>query len=202
MDVPEEPKGGFPLRRLLVGLALIALGGAWLADVAGASVPWRTILPVALMVVGLLLILGTGPEGNGVLFAVGLVLIVIIMSTSSTVEEQRPLTSTHRISTLSQLEEPIEVAAGRVSIDMTSLRVRRRADFEASVTAGRLIVTLPPNLPVKVNAEMGSGNVEIFGEERRGISFEEIYVDEAFERARARLELDLRVNVGQLIVAR
>ena len=201
----EEPKRSSPLRRLVVGLALIAGGFAWLADAAGYSVPWQILLPIALMVVGLLLTAGLSGSGDGALFALGLVLLILIMSSTADVVDQvgpSSVRETHRITRISQLQEPIQQGAGTLAIDLTNLSIRTDADFEASVGVGRLLIRLPPHLPVSIKAEVGSGYIEIFGEESRGLNIEQSFEDGDFQRARARLTLTLEANIGQIRVER
>ena len=60
---PSPPAGraGPAAATVLVGALLILVGIAWLLDAGGVEVPWRAILPGALIAVGLACV--AGPSG-------------------------------------------------------------------------------------------------------------------------------------------
>lgn len=50
---------------VLVGLLAIASGVLWMLDMStDLDVPWEWVLPVALVVLGMVLVLGRGPGGG------------------------------------------------------------------------------------------------------------------------------------------
>jgi hypothetical protein len=84
---PAAPLGGPAARRrgpnaghVVLGLILVLIGLGWLMEALGvADVPWRFLLPSALILVGLALTLGARTGRHGGLLAVGVVLTVLVL---------------------------------------------------------------------------------------------------------------------------
>ncbi|MGH7511191.1 MAG: LiaI-LiaF-like domain-containing protein, partial [Gemmatimonadales bacterium] len=84
MKTEERPPPTAEVRRtsasrIFLGALLIAGGALWLLDEAGLIFfDWSYALPVALMLVGLVLLFGTDPRSRGLLILLGIVLSVVL----------------------------------------------------------------------------------------------------------------------------
>ena len=62
---------------VLVGALLILVGIGWLLDAGGVGVPWRAVLPAALIAVGLACVAGAFQGRQHAMMVVGVVLTVV-----------------------------------------------------------------------------------------------------------------------------
>ena len=107
-----------------------------------------------------------------------------------------------RPTTVAELRSPYRLAAGELNLDLRGLDADgRTVPVVATMAAGNMIVTVPEGMAVEVDAHVGAGSLLIFGREWSGVG-----VDERVERAGVagggRLELDVKVGLGELEVRR
>lgn len=76
------------------------------------------------------------------------------------------------------------------------------AHVKASHGLGDLNILLPANLPVKVKATVGIGDVSVFGEEADGMGATIEKVSSDFESASSKLELEATLGIGDLGIVR
>jgi predicted membrane protein len=197
---PAAPRGS--LAGIAVGALLILGGGAWLLatlDVVDLSVD--VILPSALIVVGVVLMAAARRGRQGGLIALGVVLTVLSGLTVATdlsggVGDRRVALSG---------TEPLrdqELGIGQLVVDLTDIAPAGPATLSAGVGIGELRVVLPADLPVRVEATSGIGEVRVFDEDDGGFGSELGHIDEAFGTAAASLDLELSVGIGQVTVTR
>jgi len=202
---PQPPEGS-RTGRLLAGVVLVVLGAAWLLEILGAvEVPWDVVLPGGLILIGAVLLLNArSASGQGGLIATGIVLTVVLalgsaidFPISGGVGERREVPTS-----AAQLEEGYRLAVGQLTVDLTELSSdgQSRGDLRmrARVGIGQLVVIVPEDLPVRVEARAGLGNVRVFGTEGSGFDVERT----ADRGTDARLELVLSVGLGQVEVRR
>lgn len=91
---------------------------------------------------------------------------------------------------------------GDVSYDLTAVDF---AGDEASMAvdqgAGSLVVTVPDDIEVVVDAQVGAGDIDLFGQRSEGINLTRTETSDGAEGA-GTLNLDLAVGVGTLEVSR
>jgi predicted membrane protein len=189
------------LGRIVAGSLLVVIGVLWFIDAFGnVDLPWRIVLPCALMIVGTALVYGsrTGHHGGLITFGVFLTIAVVLSSAIDVLVDvpfsggvgDESLTPTGLAAT------EYHWAIGSMKVDFT------QADFPTerigvTVGIGELVVTVPEGVAVDVHARAGLGQVVVFGHEVSGVSPED-----TLSEAGATLHLDVRVGLGRVEVKR
>lgn len=197
----RRPPGARPIGW---GLALIGAGVVWLLALAGVSIPWELVLPVALLVIGVLLLAGgrwmahSGLIGLGVVLAVFALVSPVAPGPASVSAGDR----THTVTDVSDLESDYRLGAGTLTIDLTDLDLPPGTTaLTASVGMGELVVRVPPDVTVEGEARVGMGDVVAFDASRGGIA-PTLDLRRPGASADDVLELELRVGLGSIEVVR
>lgn len=176
---PPEAKPRSILGRLTIAATLIGLGGLALLDAAGILYPgFVHYAALALGIVGAGLVVGTLFGKARWLIAIGLLLVPVLLvasvvprwSFSGEVGDEF-----HSPSTLAQIRQPYELAAGSLHIDLTSLDedqielAVRAIAIEVGVGAGEIQIDVPSGVAVHIEASVGVGVVDLFHDERAGL---------------------------------
>lgn len=191
---------------VLVGALLVLVGIGWLLDAGGVEVPWRAILPAALIAVGLACVAGAFQGRQHAMMVLGLALTVVLaVAVATDWDLDVPLAGgvgdrTERPATPAELTE-YELGAGDFLLDLQQLQVPPgTTTVEARVGVGELVVEVPDGVTVRVMASSGLGEIQVLGEQDNGFANRvDTTVAAGGDR---RLELDLRVGVGQVRVER
>ena len=191
---------------VLVGALLVLIGIGWLLDAAGVEVPWRAVLPAALIAVGLACVAGAFRGRQHALMVVGVVLAVVLsLAAAADWDLEIPLGGgvgdrTERPTTPADLTG-YELGVGNLVVDLRQLQVPPGTTrVQARVGVGELAVEVPQGVSVAVVARSGLGQVQALGQEEGGFASRIDTVSEA--GGDRRLELDLRVGLGQVRVER
>ena len=205
---PAAPadRNGPAAATVLVGALLVLVGIGWLLDAAGVEVPWRAVLPAALIAVGLACVAGAFRGRQHALMVVGIALTVVLsLAVAADWDLEVPLGGgvgdrTERPTAPDELTG-YELGVGTLEVDLRQLQVPPgTTTVEARVGIGELAVKLPQGVSVAVVARSGLGQVQALGEEEGGFgSRVDTTSDASGDR---RLELDLRVGLGQVRVER
>lgn len=191
----------------VLGAVLLAVGGNWLlAELNLFPFGWPGLLAVGLMTLGLAMI-GTAKAGRTKpLVALGVAMTVLLaMSSGVGGEVGRPAIGDRSvvISSPAQLEPVYDMTMGDMTLDLTRLELDERQTVEASVRVGDILVIVPEDLPVRVEAEVsGPGDIDLFGSRTEGINPDDEHEDEGFATAPVRLVLQLSAAVGDITVER
>jgi hypothetical protein len=206
--IPPAPvdRHGPAAATVLVGALLVLVGIGWLLDAGGVEVPWRAILPAALIAVGLACVAGAFRGRQHAMMVLGLALTVVLaVAVATDWDLDVPLAGgvgdrTERPATPADLSE-YELGAGDFLLDLQQLRVPPgTTTVEARVGVGELVVEVPDGVTVRVLASSGLGEIQVLGEQDNGFANR---VDTTVEAGGdRRLELDLRVGIGQVRVER
>jgi phage shock protein PspC (stress-responsive transcriptional regulator) len=158
-------------RRLrLTGLAVLALAlaGLGVADYLGAAVTASAYVAIALLVVGLTLVAATWWGRAWGILPLGLVLALSLAATTVSTEVHdreewgpRQLGYTSAVS-LPPAGDRLDV--GRLEVDLSQLRVDRDLTYTARVGLGSLEVTVPPDVPVRIDYRVAAGMMIAYGE--------------------------------------
>ena len=191
---------------VLVGALLVLVGIGWLLDAGGVEVPWRAILPAALIAVGLACVAGAFRGRQHALMVVGVALTVVLsVAVAANWDLDVPLGGgvgdrTERPTTPADLTG-YELGVGNLVVDLRQLQVPPGTTrVQARVGVGELAVEVPQGVSVAVVARSGLGQVQALGQEEGGLASRIDTVSEA--SGDRRLELDLRVGLGQVRVER
>jgi len=203
---PPADRHGPAAATVLVGALLVLIGIGWLLDAAGVEVPWRAVLPAALIAVGLACVAGAFRGRQHALMVVGVALAVVLsLAAAADWDLEIPLGGgvgdrTERPTTPADLTG-YELGVGNLVVDLRQLQVPPgTTTIQARVGVGELAVEVPQGVSVAVVARSGLGQVQALGQEEGGLASRIDTVSEA--GGDRRLELDLRVGLGQVRVER
>lgn len=211
--VPPTPKPRSYLGLATLSLAVIVTGVLVSLDATGvADVPVVVILASALGILGLGLLVGAfaGRARWLVALAVPLLLVTAPIAMIPADFGQRIDAGigerSWRPVTLAQVATPFELSVGSAELDLTRLVIpagTTSVEVDASVGLGELIVTVPDDVRVLVDAEVGLGSIDVDGlpvEEGDDVSV----VAELPEGpiTGPTIELTVRTDVGDLEVSR
>ena len=201
---PPADRHGPAAATVLVGALLVLVGIGWLLDASGVEVPWRAVLPAALIAVGLACVAGAFRGRQHALMVVGVALTVVLsLAAAADWDLDVPWGGgvgdrTERPSTPAALTG-YELGVGNLVVDLRQLQVPPGTTVvDARVGIGELTVQLPRGVSVAVVASSGLGQVQALGEEEGGCASKLDTTAEA--GGDRRLELDLRVGLGQVRV--
>ena len=203
---PPADRRGPATATVLVGALLVLVGIGWLLDAGGVEVPWRALLPAALIAVGLACVAGAFQGRQHAMMVVGVALTAVLsVAVAADWDLDVPLAGgvgdrTERPATPAELTE-YELGAGDFLLDLQQLQVPPGTTaVQARVGVGELVVELPEGVSARVVASSGLGEVQVLGEQEGGFANR---VDTTVEAGGdRRLELDLRVGMGQVRVER
>jgi hypothetical protein len=205
------------LGRLALGTILVVGGIGWLLDAANIiKFDWAIFLAIALIAVGIAIIgLGSRARSRGALLALGTVLTVILAIGS--IDPLRTGISAGRRNQSQGLGERVvtprnageipdryRLQFGQLMLDLSDLDLRAgTTTINASVGMGQLIVRVPEDTAVNVEAKMGGGEIKIFDRtERSGANISESFSTENYSSAARRVALKLVVGFGTIEVNR
>jgi Cell wall-active antibiotics response LiaF, C-terminal len=201
---PPADRHGLMSATVLVGALLVLVGIGWLLDASGVEVPWRAVLPAALIAVGLACVAGAFRGRQHALMVVGVALTVVLsLAAAADWDLDVPWGGgvgdrTERPTTPADLTG-YELGVGNLVVDLRQLQVPPGTTaVEARVGIGELVVEVPQGVSVQVVASSGLGQVQVFGDEDGGIASR---IDASSEQGGdRRLELDARVGLGEVRV--
>jgi phage shock protein PspC (stress-responsive transcriptional regulator) len=205
---PRPPKPRSHLFGVTFSLALIALGTLGVIDLYGADVSAGAYPALALGVVGTGLLVGTWfGRARGLIFW-GLVLVPVLaiatIAGQASSISHRAVDKTVTVSQVDQLPTDARYGAGQVEYDLTGLDLAgRTADMSSQIGFGEIIVTVPRDLDVRVDARTGVGGLTIFGDESGGVNERDIRTDTGPDGlGGGHLDLKLYAGFGHLEVRR
>lgn len=188
--------------RIVLGLLLVVGGAVWLLDVLEiVDVPPRTLLPVALIAIGAVLLARARRGAHGGLVVAGAV-ITAILTIGSAVS---PPDGSFRAFG-DRVVRPLNVASledygaafGSLTVDLTDLELPPGTTLvRAGVTFGSLLVIVPRDADVEVKVDVTFGDATVFG--RR---LDDGVTGLSSPGADRRLELDLSASFGDVVVRR
>jgi phage shock protein PspC (stress-responsive transcriptional regulator) len=178
--VPPPPKERSVLGRLTVGVALLVAGTLIALDVADVIVVEPVVvLASALAVVALGLLVGTLLGRARGLIALGIVLTFLLIPVGAAPDGLRVEGGAgerlYRPTSQSELLEQYQLGVGELTVDLRRLDVVGTEDVEISVGMGEVIVLLPPDVAIDVDADVGAGTIDLpaGGPEQGGIGVEQ-----------------------------
>lgn len=203
-SAPRPPRPSYTA--WVTGGLLVVFGILWLLEVAGfMDLRAAVILPSLLAVVGLALIVGArdGPHTGLVVF--GVFLTVAVVAAAATPPDAFSGGVGERmfvVDSEAELATRYEVGMGDLRLDLRDLTLTESAEVDVSVGAGDMVIIVPADVPVSIDAAVAAGEIELFDETIDGLSVVRSYVSPGFDEAEANLTLDLDVAAGRIEVRR
>jgi hypothetical protein len=205
---PRPDQRGPASATVLVGALLVLVGVGWLLDANGVEVPWRAVLPAALIAVGLATVAGSMRGRQPGLMVVGLVLTLVLALAVGT-DWGLGVTLVGGVG--ERVEQPAtpadlreyRLAVGQLTVDLTGLQVPAGTTIvKARVGLGELVVKAPAGVAVRLDGRSGVGEVHGLDREENGLGNRLDVRTGDFDSAARRLPLELRAGVGELRVER
>jgi hypothetical protein len=157
--------------RIALGLVLLGagvLGLLWATDVVDPS--YTTWIGLALIGIGLVIALS--PGRHGLLVALGILVAlagVPALLVDDDLFEGGIGESTERPESAGDLE-PFRQSIGKLTVDLTTPGLTLDGTtIEASIGIGELVVLVPDDTDVTLDAHVGAGRVEALGDEESGV---------------------------------
>ncbi len=209
-----RPRGG-RLGHVVLGAVLVLIGVGWLLEALDITdVPWRFLLPSVLILVGLALTLGARTGAHGGLVAVGVILTVLVLAAGAIeMVMDVPLAGGVGDETLApttSLQEAYRWGVGKMTLDLTQAQGLAGEEITASVVVGELLVIVPDDVSLVINARAGLGEVNVLGTTAGGVdpslecagNSRDLACGEDAARGERVLVLDLEVAMGRVEVRR
>jgi hypothetical protein len=171
--------------------------------------PWPAVPAMLLVGLGVAIVIG-GMRGmwHGVLvtFAVLLTLFTAVSVTATTTLDI-PIAGTgdrtYTPQDVTELEPRYELGAGTIQVDLREMTFPEgTTPVAVDIGVGEARLRVPEGIAVRVSADSGTGEVELFGETHGGLGVDRAYVSPGYEEAGRRLEIDVHVGMGRIEVTR
>jgi hypothetical protein len=205
---PPQASRGPAAATVLAGALLVIVGIAWLLDANGVEVPWRAVLPAALIAVGLATVAGGLRARQHGLMVLGLALTLLLAVAVGT-DWGLQVTLVGGVG--DRVEQPAtpadlrdyRLAVGTLTVDLSGLQVPDGTTrVQARVGLGELVVKAPAGVAVRVDGRSGVGQVHGLDREENGLGNRLDVRSGDFDTATRRLLLELRAGVGEIRVER
>lgn len=200
---PPRPTTGMAL----LGIVLIGAGTLWLLAALGVALPVALVTPVVLVSLGIAVTVSAlrGEEhpalGLAVFVGVWLSLFALV-----TAVVEVPLTGAVGdvdIAPVSagELDDAYRLFAGSQRLDLRDLELGPgTTELVVSTVLGEIEVRVPAGMAVRVDAAAAAGTVEVGGTPVEGVGLLREDVTEGWDAAEQRLDLELRVGLGEVRV--
>jgi len=188
--------------RIAFGLVLLGAGVLWLLSATDTvALSYGTWIGLLLIGIGLAIAL---TRGRHRLLVVAGILVVLagvpLLFVDDELLEGGIGEETKRPASSSELE-PFRQGIGKLTVDLTEPDLSLDgAAIEASVGIGELLVLVPSNADISVDAHVGAGNIEALGKTDSGLDVDLIGISGT--SGTQELDLELEVGIGNLRVAR
>jgi phage shock protein PspC (stress-responsive transcriptional regulator) len=205
---PRPPRPRSHLFGATFSLVLIAVGVLAAFDVSGYEPPAGAYPALALTLTGLGLLAGTWFGRARGLIVWGL-LLALVTTVASVAGEARGVSGRAvdqrvAITTTAALPTSDEFGAGEVEYDLTGLQLAdESASMRSRIGFGQIVVVVPPDVDVTVDARTGVGGVSLFGSNTGGINEHRTRTDYGADGpGGGTLDLTLYAGFGHLEVHR
>lgn len=187
------------------GGVMIFIGLLWLLERTGAiDVSVTAVLALATMVLGISLVLlaRNGPHVGLIVFGTVLAFVTLVTAAAPFEGFQGGLGDrTYEISSADDIRVDYNQAVGKLTIDLSEIEdLEAVTPMTASVGMGELLVRIPQGMPIRVDASVGAGQIEILGRVTEGVDIDESYASPGYSQSSASLSLELQAFTGRVEV--
>jgi hypothetical protein len=163
---PGRHRPGIRWDRVVGGLLVAAVGVASLLQATGTAVPWALLPASALVLVGVVLLVGlAGGSGRGGVIAVGIALLVAAVGVGIGADRFAGPVGDRTVGTdpADWSDTTTRSAAGTVTVDLTGAPPPATGRMRVELGAGRVVVVLPDEGAVRIEARIVAGTVVVDG---------------------------------------
>lgn len=202
---PAPAATGFDFGRVVAGLILAALGVVWLLDATDVvRARAGVVLPALLITVGVALVVGSWQGSHPSLITVGVLLAVATVFGALAPPEalrggvgQR----TYTVETMNQLKARYQVGLGDLTLDLSKLDLTGNRRVEVHAGVGDVVVVIPPEAEVTVDASVGAGEITLFDDDAtNGVSVRRTIRQGGDDGSTGSLDLRIELGVGRIEV--
>jgi Cell wall-active antibiotics response 4TMS YvqF len=203
---PGTGKGNLSMPQFVGGGVLVLIGILWLLERTGAiDISVTAVLGLGAMVTGisLMLLAKDGTHVGLIVFGTLLALVTLVTAAAPFEGFQGGVGDrTVVVSSVDDIRADYNLAMGTLTIDLRNIEdVGTSTRLSASVGMGELMLLVPADLQIDVDAQAGAGEIEILGRVIEGVDLDDAYTSPGFVDSDQRLSLDLRVFTGRVEVS-
>ncbi|MCF6742958.1 hypothetical protein E9529_01465, partial [Blastococcus sp. KM273128] len=203
---PRSPVPGITIAGLLILMGLLAL----LARVTGWDPGPVTFLATALLVVGAGLVVGAvtgGRTARGGLIALGVILSLALLATTTAPSGGNGIGDrTYRPQTVADVREVYSGGIGDLTVDLSEVPLDdldEALEIRVEHGVGDVEVVVPRSADVRVSADHGVGELDVFGDTGTGSGFHAGLGSASWtDDGEAEIELEIHSGIGQVEVSR
>ncbi len=189
---PPSPLGWYVLGAMLVGIGLLALT----TGISGTAVDPGRYFGLALAVLGVGLVIGTWFGHARLLILLGVVLLPFSFAASLIDVPIDGGFGSHYVSpsNAEELSDEYRLTGGQIVLDLTRMEdTGQPVNVTATVAMGEIVVLLPDDAGLELDAAVGGGQLRILGAAEEGTNLEERQV---VEGDGPQFVLDLEAGLG------
>jgi hypothetical protein len=183
-----------------MALAALGLGILGMVDTAGAPVADSAYPALVVAICGVMLVVGAFFGRAGGLILVGLLAAVGMAGATASHRWDEQVVRTP--DSAAAVQDRYELGAGELVLDLTQVSDPEALDgrrIELDTGAGRIEVRLPEGLDVDVQAQVGLGDADVFGETQDGGGID-LTAQHDGGTAVPHLDLDVELGLGEVDV--
>jgi phage shock protein PspC (stress-responsive transcriptional regulator) len=195
---PRSPLGWYVLAAMLIAVGLLAI----VSQAAAVEVAPGQFFGAALTVIGIGLVVGAWWGRARILVLLALLLLPVAVPASFVTAPLEGGVGDQRYTpaNLAELRPEYRLMGGRLVLDLTGLSGRSDTiHLAASVALGDLVVLVPENASVRLDARVGAGSTIVFESRQVGTSLHDRYVRNQF--GGPTYILDLEAGIGEVQVS-
>jgi len=189
---------------VMTGTVLVALGAAWLLDATDVvRLQASLVLPGLLILVGLVLMIASFERAHPGLVTIGALLTAAtLFSALAPAEALQGGVGDRRylVGTEDDLHPRYEVGLGNLTLDLSQLQLTQARTVRVAMGAGDLVVIVPDQVEVRVEASVGAGEAILFDQRTSGLSLHRTARSDDHNADATRLNLDLQLGAGTIEV--
>jgi phage shock protein PspC (stress-responsive transcriptional regulator) len=194
---PRSPLVWYVYASVLIGIGLLAI----VSQVGMVDAQPGQFFGVALAVIGIGLVVGAWWGRARILIVLAILLVPLAVVASFVTAPLTGGVGDHRYTpaNAAELRSEYRSMGGRIILDLRDLNVTSGPiRIAASVAVGELVVILPPQASVQVDARVGAGSAIIFNARDDGTSLEDRYVRQHLTGPTFILDLESGIGVVQV----
>ena len=191
---PRSPLVWYVCAAVLIGIGLLAI----VSQVARVDVRLGQFFGVALAVIGIGLVVGAWWGRARILILLAILLVPLAVVASFVTAPLVGGVGDHRYApaNAAELRSEYRSIGGRIILDLRDLKVTSGPiRIAASVAVGELLVIVPPEASVRVDARVGAGSAIIFNSHDDGTSLQDRYVRQHLSGPTFILDLESGIGV-------